>query len=240
MIPRPPFPFKFLLLLALILAGCTVTDIQRAGKIITADDPGKAAARVVEDKAMYVAANPHHLPAEIRALKARIEQFRNIVETIWGEEEARQPTPKEYVKYTDEYYSRAYVDFEAGRVAVETVAPESQRQHLKQAIVTTLLTPDDPREVDMYSAAAPGSSSRPPFLYEQVLDQDGKPIRWEWRAGRYADYLIANKLERISIGGREGLRVVFPLIPSHENVRAYKYAALVKKYSRQYNVTESL
>lgn len=94
--------------------------------------------------------------------------------------------------------------------------------------------------MDLYSDSAPGESSGRPFLYEQVLDQDGKAIAWTWRAERYADYLIANKLQKVSIGKRSGLRVEFPLVPTHQQLRSYKYASLVRKYSGKYNVTESL
>lgn len=242
---RSPSPLKLLVKYVLIaslgIAGCTVTDIRRAGEIITSDDPGQAASRVAESKAREMAMNPQNIPAEARQLLARIEQFRHIIEAIWGKKEAREAGPKDYVKYTDKYYNRAHVDFQAGTVTVETVAPESQRAHLKRAIVTTLLTPDDPREVDLFSDTRPRpKAGSQPFLYKQVLDQDGKPVRWEWRAKRYADYLIAHRLDRVKIGDRAGLRVAFPLAAGAEEVRAYRYASLVRRYSRKYNVSESL
>ena len=119
------------------------------------------------------------------------------------------------------------------------MAPDSQQTYLKKAIVTTLLTPDDPRQVDLYSDATPNGDGKP-FLYEQVLDNDGKPIQWQWRANKYAEYLIANKLTIVKIGKRNGLRVIFPLVSKHKELRAYKYASLVQKYSKKYNVNESL
>jgi len=114
---------------------------------------------------------------------------------------------------------------------------------LKKAIITTLLTSDDPRQVDLFSDAAPAGSEESkskPFLYEQVLDHDGKPIEWQWRANRYAEYLIKNKISKVKIGNKNGLRVIFPLVKTHQKIRAYKYASLVRKYSKKYNVTESL
>jgi len=222
--------------LLLLLAGCNIADIRNIGVI--ADDPEKAA-QVLESKGRYYATNPEQLPADLKAFKARIKEFVNDITNIWGEDDARQAGPKDYVKYTDKYYNRAHVDFESGTVTIETLAPDSQKKYLKKAIITTLLTPDDPRQVDLYSDAIPESDGHP-FLYEQVLDHEGIAIQWQWRANRYADYLIKNKISKVKIGNKNGLRVVFPLVKTHQKIRAYKYASLVRKYSKKYNVTESL
>jgi peptidoglycan lytic transglycosylase C len=222
--------------LLILLVGCSITDIRNIGNIV--NDPGKVK-KVLESKGRYYAANPEQLSADLKAFKARIKEFVNHINNIWGEDNARQAGPKDYVKYTDQYYNRAHIDFETGTVTIETLAPDSQESYLKKAIVTTLLTPDDPRQVDLYSDAIPESDGTP-FLYEQVLDQDGKAIAWQWRANRYADYLIKNKITKVKIGKRHGLRVVFPLVVTHQKIRAYKYASLVRKYSKKYNVTESL
>ncbi|WP_019616988.1 murein transglycosylase domain-containing protein [Psychromonas ossibalaenae] len=61
------------------------------------------------------------------------------------------PEQKKYVKYTNHYQDRAYIDFDKGIVRVETIARYSSLKHLKSAIVTTLLTPDSPNEVDIFS-----------------------------------------------------------------------------------------
>ena len=229
------------LLLFLGLAACTTAEIRNASEILQSSDPAQQAAAALENRARELAANPERIPAELSALLARVDEFRDFIEAVWGEDDAQESGPTDYVKYTDEYYSRAHIDFEAGTVTVETVAPDSQQNRLKQAIVTTLLTPDDPRSVDLYSDTAPEPAEGiRPFLYEQVLDHDGEAIEWEWRAERYADYLIDNKLTKIQIGRREGLRTIFPLVIAHELIRSYKYASLVQKYSKKYRVTESL
>ena len=54
--------------------------------------------------------------------------------------------------------------------------------------MTTLLTPDDPASVDLFSSKSIKLEGQP-FLYNQVVDQDKKPIQWSWRANRFADYL---------------------------------------------------
>ena len=226
-------------LLLLLLTACSNKDIRQLTKIATADDPGAAATRALENTGRYYASNPEQLPADIRTFLARLEEFRRLIATVWGEADVRVSGPKDYVKYTDHYYNRAHVDFEAGKVTVETLAPDNQQEYLKKAIVTTLLTPDDPGKVDLYSDTIPDNNGKP-FLYEQVLDHDGEPIAWSWRANRYADYLIKNRSSRVRIGKRYGLKVEFPLVAKHQQLRAYKYASLVRKYSNKYQVTESL
>ena len=225
----------------LLCTACNSTNIRDIAGIIQADDPADQAKEVIENKGRSIVNDPSSWPRELQELKNRIDKFRKLVDSIWGKEEQPESGPKDYVKYTDKYYNRAHIDFEAGTVTVETLAPVDQREYLKKAIVTTLLTPDDPREVDLYSDSAPGEGKNSkPFLYEQVLDQEGKAIQWSWRANRYADYLVKNRLKSIVLGKRKGLQVQFPLVKAHKDIRAYKYASLVRKYSQKYDVTESL
>ncbi len=225
--------FKSLLLLFLLLSsGCNSKNIRDISEIARAGDPVKQAGKILEQKGRDIAADPGSLPQELLILKAKIDKFKRLIDSIWGKEDVPEAGPKDYVKYTDKYYNRAHIDFEAGTVTIETLAPDDQTDYLKKAIITTLLTPDDPREVDLYSDTAPGGDKTgKPFLYEQVLDHDGKAIAWQWRANRYAEYLIKNKLRKVSLGKRRGLQVQFPLIASHQQERAYKYASLIQNYS---------
>lgn len=47
---------------------------------------------------------------------------------------------------------------------------------------------DDPGSIDLYSDINNIAISKEPFLYGQVLDHTNQPIRWEWRATKFADY----------------------------------------------------
>ena len=77
---------------------------------------------------------------------------------------------------------------------------------------------DDPSSVDLYSDVDDITISKEPFLYGQVVDNTGQPIRWEGRASNFADYLLKNRLK--SRGN--GLRI------------------MVRQASRKYGVDESL
>ena len=162
---------SLLCLLVISLASCNVSDIRTASVLVK--DPAAGAAQVLESKGRQYAANPAQLSADLKAYKARLKKFIGFISDIWGEDDVKEAGPKDYVKYTDKYYNRAHINFETGTVTIETLAPDSQETYLKKAIVTTLLTPDDPRQVDLYSDATPKEDGKP-FLYEQVLDNDGK------------------------------------------------------------------
>ncbi len=227
------------LLILIMVIGCTSAEIQEFERITSADDPSGQLTHILQKKGQQYAQNPEHLIADLQHLQLRIKEFEQIIQVIWGTENSQKPGKKKYVKYTDQYYSRALIDFEKGLVMIETLAPDSQKKRLHKAIVTTLLTPEDPRLLDLYSDSQPEFSGKP-FLYKQVLDRENKPILYEWRAGKYADYLMANKMEQVRIGKQNGLRIRFTLKKDHKDIRAYKYASLVRKYSSQYKIPESL
>ncbi len=87
-------------------------------------------------------------PAELNRL---IGSFSGKVKRQWGDDNALVSSKRQYVKYTDGYQSRAHVDFDRGIVTIETVAKTEPEKHLKEAITTTLLTPDNPAGVGLYS-----------------------------------------------------------------------------------------
>ncbi|GKX57176.1 membrane-bound lytic murein transglycosylase C [Leminorella grimontii] len=166
-------------------------------------------------------------------------QFAHNVENIWGRSEVLIAGPKDYVKYTDQYQTRSHINFDAGVITIETLNADPQAS-LRQAIITTLLMGEDPQSTDLYSDANDIQLSKEPFLYGQVLDSDGNTIRWEWRASRFADYLIQNKLQRRTSGLKVIWSVNIPLVSNHLDKRAHKYQPLVRQAARKYNVEESL
>ena len=171
------------------------------------------------------------------------ERLRQEVSKVWGQDEVRVPERREYVKYTQDYQARADVDFENGTLVVETVDTVNPVRSLKEAIVSTLLTPGDYTRVDLYSAKDPPAEGTP-FLYGQVLDKDGRPIRFGPRASAYAAQLLQDKSEqrRIAVHGREKtvLRVTIPLDKTHLSQRARKYESLVTENARRFGLGERL
>ncbi|MEM0674362.1 MULTISPECIES: membrane-bound lytic murein transglycosylase MltC [Dickeya] len=167
-------------------------------------------------------------------------QFANNIENIWGLNEVLIAGPKDYVKYSDQYMTRSHVNFDAGTITIETISSTNYLASLRQAIITTLLMGDNASNTDLYSDANDIQISREPLLYGQVLDNTGQPIRWEGRAGNFADYLLQNKLQRRTSGMRVIWSVTIQLVPNHLDKRAHKYLPMVRQASERYGIDASL
>jgi membrane-bound lytic murein transglycosylase C len=182
---------------------------------------------------------PGQFQKDVKALDALISSFNGNIEKRWGSREIKVAGKSNYVKYIDNYLSRTEVNFSRGTIIVETVSPTEPEKHLKNAIVTTLLTPDDPANVDLFSSRSITLEGRP-FLYNQVVDQDKQPIQWSWRANKYADYLIANKLKTKQVDYKKAYYVEIPMVADHAEKRSYKYADIVRRASQKYDIPEDL
>lgn len=178
------------------------------------------------------------LPDDVQALLLEYAFFNDQVNLHWGEE-ASFSSQKAYVKYLDDYLSRAQIDFEKGILIVETLAVSEPLKQLRNAIVTAVLTPDDPNGVDIYSATKIDVNGKP-FLLGQVLDQSNKPIAYEWRAQKYADHLIETALEVGSSDNGKVYRVTIQLVKNRNQVAAGGVKAWVAQASDRFNLPESL
>ncbi len=167
-------------------------------------------------------------------------QFAHDVENIWGINEVLIAGPKDYVKYTDQYQTRSHINFDAGTITVETISSDDPAAHLRQAIISTLLMGDNPGSIDLYSDANDIKISKQPFLYGQVVDNNGEPIRWEGRAANFADYLLQTRLQSRSSGMRQIWSVTIQLVANHMDKRAHKYLPMVRRSAQKYGVDESL
>lgn len=147
---------------------------------------------------------------DTNSLDILMGQFDHNIENIWGFNEVLIAGPKDYVKYTDRYQTRSHINFESGTLTVETIAETDAAAHLRQTIISTLLMGDDPGSIDLYSDANDIQISKEPFLYGQVVDNTGEPIRWEWRATKFADWLIQNRMKTRT----SGIHIIHSISPS--------------------------
>ncbi|NVK37001.1 MAG: DUF3393 domain-containing protein [Gammaproteobacteria bacterium] len=178
------------------------------------------------------------LSEDVQALLLEYAFFSDQVNQRWGEQ-ASFASQKAYVKYLDDYLSRATVDFDRGVLIVETLATSEPKKQLRSAIVTALLTPDDPAAVDLYSARKISANGKP-FLLGQVLDRDGQSIAYEWRAQKFADFLIEHQLQVSETA--QGLRywVSIEMVANHTQVAAQGIRGWVTQASNRFNLPESL
>lgn len=177
--------------------------------------------------------------ADIKAIKALYAELDQKVNKKWGKGNSELPEKKKYVKYTNDYQARTIVDFEKGTVRVETLTTEQPLNTLKQAVATTLLTTADPTKTDIFSSDAPNTEGVP-FLYPQVIDHDGKLVQYRWRAERYSNYLVSNKLKKFTSNGKTVYAVEFNLVAQHEHLRQEKYSQYVIAAAQRYNLSPAL
>ncbi len=230
------FPGIFLLLL---LSGCTPAEVQRT--VNFARGAANFKNMNTYQQVRFIASQDATLSqyADIESLLAKeLAAFLRDAAKEWGKD-PKQASRKRYVKYTQHYRSRAEVDFEQRRVTVETIDQSHPLKSLKEAITTTLLTPFDPEKVNLHSAAEVQLGDEP-FLYRQVLDRDRQPVRWRWRAERYADALIADALKMKTLNGKTVRYVTFAMEPATLGNTASRYREPVVKYAEKFGIHPAL
>lgn len=163
----------------------------------------------------------------------------------WGQKEVKLPEQKKYVKYTQNYRSRAIVDFDAGTIVIETLDDKDPRTSLKNAVVTTLLTPNDPRSVDLFTdKEITLTSDKEPYLLGLVVDQAGKPLRTPSEAEQFADSLLAKGPSTREVDQEDGRKtahlVTIPMVSNFSHKQAEKYRTTVTQFAERYQISPSL
>jgi membrane-bound lytic murein transglycosylase C len=256
----------FVLLCAVVLASCqtleqSVRSVNSALAVVnsgtarnisviaSSKDPSEALKQSLKQRSEYYKRNPQAIAADIRSVKRDFDRLMSLLQVKagekWGKQEAKVPTKKQYVKYTQNYQSRAVVDFDHGVVMVETLDERDAIGSLRNAIVTTLLTPDDPRSVDLFSdKAITLSGDKEPYLKGLVVSQKGKIIADPHDAEVYAQYLIQEKRQqrKIDVDGvkKKSTYVKIAMVSNFSNKQAQKYSKMVKRYAVHYSISPSL
>lgn len=201
----------------------------------------------VAKKAIEYALNPQQIEQDIKNISVNFQkivaQFTQKAAKQWGINNTPIASQEVYVKYTDSYLSRAQVDFAKGVISVATLDTQNPKESLKRAIVTTLLTPEDPEAVDLYSDKEVQYTGKP-YLADLVKDNEGASILYAWRAERYADYLIENSLKTTEIEENNQKKKVyyvqFDMVEDRITQSEHKYGEYVSKYARTYKLEEAL
>src|ERR1700752_3208952 len=141
---RPSISLSSLLILplALLASGCETTDrvLTSAERVVKSrtgqtvidlaqgKDPGQIAKRRLDEYARDPELVLRDLRAAQRDFKALYEALGGKVGETWGKKEVKLPEQKKYVKYTQNYKSRAIVDFDKGDILVETIDDQDPRR----------------------------------------------------------------------------------------------------------------
>jgi len=230
--------WPLVLLLLAALSSCATPPSPALVEAVLAGDEQRIA-RTAAEEALRT-----QLPPELQNLPDLVQALETLLRALWPEAQPEVASEHRYVKYTNAYEARAIVDFDEGWLRVETVAMEAPLEKLKEAIVTTVLTPRDLRIEAIFDDTAPTLGAEP-FLFGQILDGEGKALRWRWRAERFAEAAVASELKRRTItlpsGEQRTLRQVqVALVTNHLKLREKAYAKSVLATARRYDVRPSL
>lgn len=258
---RPSVPLSSLLILifALFIAGCETTDraLTAAGRVARGQSgqaiidlaSGKDPAKIAKKRLDQYARDPDALLRDLREAKKDFEAILAVlgvnVGKTWGKKEVQLPERKKYVKYTQNYKSRAIVDFDSGEILVETLDNQDPQKSLKNAVITTLLTPQDPRSVDLFSdKEIILTDDKVPYLFGLVLDQQNRPVRSPEDAEPFAAYLLETKYATRVID-QDGTNktvhyVTIAMVSNLPMKQADKYRPLVHQFAQHYDISPSL
>lgn len=250
----------------LLLAGCQTLDkaiktadsavnavntgtMRNIAQIAGSQGPADALKQQAKERAEDYKDHPGAVLDDIKAVRRDFDKLMNFlqgnVSKTWGGKEVKVPTRTQYVKYTQNYMSRAVVDFDNGEVMVETLDDRDPKGSLSNAIVTTLLTPDDPRAVDLFSdKEITLTGDKDPYLKGLVVDKNGQNVATPATAEAYAKTLADTEAKRrdLDVNGtnKSALYVKIPMVSNFSNQQAQKYSAMVNKYAAQHNISTSL
>ena len=258
---RPSASLSSLLILTLvsIISGCETTDRvltsterlvkSRTGQTIIDLAEGKDPAQVAKKRLDQYARDPESLLRDLQAaqrdFKALYEALGGKVSEKWGKKEVKLPEQKKYVKYTQNYKSRAIVDFDSGEILVETLDDQDPQRSLKNAVITTILTPEDPRAVDLFSdKEIVLTGDKEPYLFGLVLDQQRNPMNTPAEAEPFAAYLLEKKSATREVD-QDGTKktahyVKISMVSNLAVKQADKYRPLVHQFAEQYRISPSL
>ncbi len=241
---------KLLLAVASALAVATLPACTTGQLVDIAlqNDPEKAIRSMAKRRVNAYKYNPGLMVADFKRAQREYNRLIGKLEQAsgaqWGKQEARTvPTRTRYVKYTEDYKNRVVVDFDQGSILVEHLEEDNVQEKLKNAVITALLTPADPRSVDLFSDK-PVELNGTPYMRGLVADQNARLIESADDARGYAAYLVGNRLQTRTIDAngisKKVSFVQFAMINSHIEQRALKFAAHVRKYSEDTQVSRSL
>lgn len=132
--------------LAAMLPGCST---QQMIQVATSRNPEQALKSIASNRVTAYKYNPALAVRDFKRVKAEFDRLMDNLQKEsgkeWGKNEsATLPNKTRYVKYTGNYKNRTVVDYDKGTILIEQLEEAGVKDKLKNAVMTALLTPDDP------------------------------------------------------------------------------------------------
>ncbi len=243
----------------IVAMGCETTEralntaeralTSRTGQAVREIAQSKDPEAALKQRAGSYTKDPEALLRDVQTVKrdydALLAALSGNVTRTWGSKEVKLPERTKYIKYTQNYRSRAIVDFDAGEITVETLDDKDPTVSLKNAIVTTLLTPNDPRAVDLFSdKSVTLTSDKDPYLLGLVVDDQGNPVRTPDQAESFATSLMekhaGTRMVDLPDGRKSARYVAIKMVSNFGHKQAEKYRPQVTQFADRYKISPSL
>jgi membrane-bound lytic murein transglycosylase C len=230
-----------ILSLALLSAGFATLDTDK----LLAVAHGVAQSGLLEEKKPYLAmipspaiSQPLASESHDRQTRAQMDAFVSEIEQLWTSD-AQLSSPSVLVQYSQDKRSRSLIDLKEGKLIVEHLDSPDAQLVMHRVLSHALLTPDDPRQVDLLSMTAV-SDERQPFLLGQLVDSLGKPIDSLSRAQTFAAWAIVHKLKWVDTPNGRVHRIELALDANHKQVRAARFAGYIEAAAVEFGVDANL
>lgn len=171
--------------------------------------------------------------------EADLASFINDIETQWGAE-SQLSSPTLLVQYAPDKRSRSMIDLKEGKLIVEYLEGANASNVIETLLTNAVLTPDDPRKVDLYRQPTQLDTQGTPFLLGQLLDHKGKSIRQLDQAQRFAAWAVTHKLQKVSTAAGEVYRIEIALDANHKQIRAAKFASYIEQAAAEFGLDANL
>ena len=168
----------------------------------------------------------------------QLASFLREVEQLWSED-IQLSSPSMLVQYSTDKRTRSLIDLKEGKLLVEHLASPDAELVMHRILTHALLTPDDPRQVDLLSSQV-FSGEGNPFLLGQLVDALGKPIDTLNKAQTFAAWAIVHKMQIVQTPSGLVQRIELALDANHKQVRAAKFARYIQAAADEFNLDANL
>ena len=240
-----------LLLACIVCLSTSCATVRELGSSVNKAFKGQTLSQAFDQDRLQLAVNEDRKTINTsfkqlrRKFQETVSELSKNIQKRWGKNDVDIASPTQYVKYTDQYQSRAIVNFDHGHITVETLNDKDASIRLQRAVVMTLLTSSDPQTVDLFSdQTVTLKPNTTPYLYELVLDHTDNPIRTPEKAEQFAEHLLKNKARIRTISSSQGSQDVrfvrINMVKDFEQKKEKPYRPLVRKSSKKYDISPSL
>ncbi len=189
----------------------------------------------------------------VKAEQEAFNKFKQEVEGYWGKDNFATSSKKEWVEYSEDKKSRSIVNFETGKIKVETLLPEQQniteRQVIERVIQSSIknLSENTGSSKDYSTRIEPRKNLEisPIVSIEDMGDDKGESFNTE-QISTIAKDIVKDKAYTVKeVKGKDGklrkeVSVELSLAPDYIKKRAAKFKTSIQKYAKKYNIPPAL